>query len=144
MTDLEEFNKFIHCHFAALLGCWTNTIEWSAEKTLTKRRVFSFSPITNSKVLRLLYNLKRTLKKSLRAFWIILSGFLIPCLCSAHIKHYTRSRFSVPGNPDNRYSPEWLLFTTRLTVARQVTDRRQKKGIRTLGDALALCVLFPP
>ena len=63
--------------------------------------------------------------------------------CSAHEKHYTRSRFSVPGNPDNRYSPERLLFTTRLTVARQVTDRRQKKGVRTLGDVLALCVLFP-
>ncbi len=35
--------------------------------------------------------------------------------CSAHKKHYTSSCFSVPGSPDNWYSPERLLFTTCLT-----------------------------
>ncbi len=58
--------------------------------------------------------------------------------CSAHKKHYTRSHFSVPGNPDNQYSPKRFLFTTCLTIVRMMRDRRQKKGVRTLGDALVL------
>ncbi len=66
-----------------------------------------------------------------------------PRHCSAHKKHYTSSHFSVPGNPDNLYSPKWLLFTTRLSVVRQLTDRWQKKGVRTLSDALVFCVFFP-
>ncbi len=56
---------------------------------------------------------------------------LIWGLCSAHEKHYTSSCFSVPGNPNNQYSPERLLFTTRLSVVRQAMDRLQKKGVRT-------------
>ncbi len=63
--------------------------------------------------------------------------------CSAHKKHYTSSYFSVPGNPDNMHSPEWLLFTTRLSVVSQMMDRWQEKGVRMLGDVLVLCILFP-
>ncbi len=63
--------------------------------------------------------------------------------CSAHNKHYTSSHFSIPGNPNNWYSPRRLLFTTCLSFVRQVMDIWQKKGVRMLGDALTLCVLFP-
>ncbi len=60
--------------------------------------------------------------------------------CIAHKKHCISSHFSVPGNPNNWYSPERLLFTTHLSVVSKVTDRWQKKGVRTLGDTLVLLV----
>ncbi len=63
--------------------------------------------------------------------------------CSALEMHYMSSCLSIPGNPDIPYPSEWLLFTTSLSVVRQTTDRWQKKGVRTLGDMLAPCALFP-
>ncbi len=82
MADLEEVDYFIHCHLVIILLLLDKHVSMFREKVLKMIKWCFFLPIVKSKsVLRLSYNLKRTLKQALKAFRVILSGFL-RALCS--------------------------------------------------------------